>query len=128
MSYKHGFQQESHNFSKYAKFTIIDLLTSTFISKETLTQWLIKRENFWVLKLDMLNWKVLTWNLVNSKDSNYNNRILFLTVALMSLSRWKDTILKKCIWQHTQFLIFKISNKFLEKGHRSKLVRKSLFH
>ena len=48
------FQQESHNFNKHAKFTIIDQLTSTSTSKKTLTQQLIKRKNFWILKLDML--------------------------------------------------------------------------
>ena len=32
------FQQESHNFKKYAKLTNIDQLTKAFKSKETLTQ------------------------------------------------------------------------------------------
>lgn len=41
-------QQESHSFSRHAKFTIIDQLTSTSKSKETLTQRLIQRENFWI--------------------------------------------------------------------------------
>ena len=53
MTCKH-FQQESHNFNKHAKFTIIDQLTNTSKSKETLTQQLIKREHFWVFKLDAL--------------------------------------------------------------------------
>ena len=53
MACKH-FQQENHNFNKYAKFTIIDQLTNTSKSKETLTQRLIERENFWILKLDTL--------------------------------------------------------------------------
>ena len=53
MACKH-FQQENHNFNKHVKFTIIDLLTNTSKSKETLTQRLIKRENFWILKLDTL--------------------------------------------------------------------------
>ena len=48
------FQQESHNFNKHAKFTITDQLTNTSISKETLIQRLIKRENFWILKLNTL--------------------------------------------------------------------------
>ena len=49
------FQQESHNFDKYAKFTIIAQLTKTSKSKETSTQRLIERENFWILKLDTLH-------------------------------------------------------------------------
>ena len=51
MACKH-FQQESHNFNKHAKLTIIDQLKNTTKAKETLTQQLIKRENFWILKLD----------------------------------------------------------------------------
>ena len=46
------FQQESHNFNKHAKFTIIDQLTNPSKSKETLIQRLIERENFWTLNLD----------------------------------------------------------------------------
>ena len=45
MTWKH-FQQESHNF--------VDQLTNTSKFKETLTQRLIKRENFSILKLDTL--------------------------------------------------------------------------
>ena len=48
------FQQENHNFNKHSKFTIIDQLKNTSKSKETLTQRLIERENFWILKLDTL--------------------------------------------------------------------------
>ena len=47
-------QQESHNFNKYVKYTIIDQLMNASKSKETLTQQLIKRENLWILKLDTL--------------------------------------------------------------------------
>ena len=46
------FQQESHNFDKHAKFTIIAQLTKTSKSKESFTQRLMERENFWILKLD----------------------------------------------------------------------------
>ena len=53
MACKH-FQQESHNFNKHAKFTIIYQLTKTPKSKETLIQRLIERENLWILKLDTL--------------------------------------------------------------------------
>ena len=53
MACKH-FQQESHNFNKHAKFTIIDQLTNISKFKETLTQRLIERGNFWILKLDTL--------------------------------------------------------------------------
>ena len=47
-------QYESHNFNKHPKFTIIDQLTITSKSKETLTQRLTEREKFWILKLDKL--------------------------------------------------------------------------
>ena len=53
MACKH-FQQESHNFNKHAKFTIIDQLTNTSKSNKTLLQRLIEREKFWILKLDTL--------------------------------------------------------------------------
>ena len=43
------FHQEYHNFNKYAKFTIIDQLTSTSKSKETLKQQLIERQKFGIL-------------------------------------------------------------------------------
>ena len=49
------FQQECLNFKKHAKFTIMDQLTSTSKSKETLTQQLIEKENFWILNLDTLH-------------------------------------------------------------------------
>ena len=48
------FQQENHNFNKHAKFIIINQLTNISVSKKTLTQQLIKRENFWLLKLSTL--------------------------------------------------------------------------
>lgn len=47
-------QQESHSFSRHAKFTIIDQLTNHSKSKGNVTQQLIKRENLWVLKLDLV--------------------------------------------------------------------------
>ena len=53
MACKH-FQQESHNFNKHVKFTIIHQLTNTSKSKETLTQQCIEKEKFWILKLDTL--------------------------------------------------------------------------
>ena len=49
MTCKH-FQQERRNFNKHAKLAIIDQLTDTFKSKETVTQRLIEKENFWNLK------------------------------------------------------------------------------
>ena len=49
-----NFQLQSHNFNKHSNFTIIDQLMNTSKSKETLTQRLIERENFWILKLDTL--------------------------------------------------------------------------
>ena len=75
MACKH-FLQESHNFKKHAKLTVFDQLTNTSKSKKTLTQRLIERENIWILKLDTLYPKVLTWNLVNSKNNSYNERLL----------------------------------------------------
>ena len=74
MACKH-FQQESHNFNKHAKFTIIDKLTNTSKSKETLAQRLIERENFWILKLNMLYPKGCNME-PSSKDNNYNKRLL----------------------------------------------------
>ena len=53
MACKH-FQQERDNFNQHAKFTIIDQRANTSKSKETLTQRLIERENFWISKLDTL--------------------------------------------------------------------------
>ena len=47
-------QEENHSLNKHGKFTIIYQLTNTSKSKETLTQRLIERENFWILKLDTL--------------------------------------------------------------------------
>ena len=73
MVWKH-FQQGSHNFNNHAKFTIIVQLTKTSKSKETLTERLIISENFWILKLVTLYPK--KFNLVSSKHSNYNNRVL----------------------------------------------------
>ena len=48
------FQQESRKFNKHSKFTIIDQLTNHSKSKGNVTQQLIKRENLWVLKLDLV--------------------------------------------------------------------------
>ena len=48
------FQQESHNFNQHTKCVFIDQVTKTSKSKETLTQPLIERENFWILKLDVI--------------------------------------------------------------------------
>ena len=56
-------QYESHNFNKHVKFTIIDQLTITSKSKETLTQRLTERENVWILKLDKLYPKDLNMGL-----------------------------------------------------------------
>ena len=53
MACKH-FQQESHNFNKHSKCTILVKLTNTSKSKETLAQRLNERENFWILKSDTL--------------------------------------------------------------------------
>ena len=40
------FRQENHDFNKHTKLTIIDQLTNTSKSDETLTQRIIERENF----------------------------------------------------------------------------------
>ena len=47
-------QQESHSFSRRAKFTIIDQLTNTSKCKEILIQQPIERENLCILKLETL--------------------------------------------------------------------------
>ena len=54
MACKH-FQQEIHNFNKHANFIIIYHLTNASKSKETHNQWIIKRENHLILKLDTLH-------------------------------------------------------------------------
>ena len=48
------FQKKGHNFNNHAKFSIIDQLTNLSKDKETLTERLIERENFWIQKLDTL--------------------------------------------------------------------------
>ena len=65
-------QYESHNFNKHAKFTIIDQLTITSKSKETLTQRLTERKSVWICYIR----KILTWDLVNNKHNNYIKRLL----------------------------------------------------
>ena len=57
MACKH-FQQESHNFKKHSKLNIVDQLTNISDSEETLTQRLLERENFWILKVDTLYPKI----------------------------------------------------------------------
>ena len=42
-------------FNKHAKFIIIDKLTNTTKSEDTLRQRLIERENFWIQKLETLH-------------------------------------------------------------------------
>ena len=53
MACKH-FQQESHNFNKHANFIIINRLANASKSKETHNQWIIKREDHLILKLDTM--------------------------------------------------------------------------
>ena len=45
------FQEQGHNFNKYAKFIIIDKLVNLKSSKEALREMLVIRENFWIQKL-----------------------------------------------------------------------------
>ena len=46
-------------FNKHAKFIIIDKLTNTTKSEDTLRQRLIERENFWIQNLETLHPKGL---------------------------------------------------------------------
>ena len=72
MACKH-FQQESHNFNKHAKFLIIDLLTNTSKSRETLTQRLLDSEIRYAIPE---SWNLISWDLINSKPNNCNKRLL----------------------------------------------------
>ena len=45
------FQEQGHNFNKYAKFIIINKLVNLKSSKEALREMLVIRENFWIQKL-----------------------------------------------------------------------------
>ena len=47
------FQEQGHNFSKHAKFIIIDKLVNLHSSKEALREMLVI-ENFWIQKLKTL--------------------------------------------------------------------------
>ena len=44
------FAQRDHNFNTDAKFTIIEKLQNTKLSKESITELLKTRENFWIKK------------------------------------------------------------------------------
>ena len=48
------FQEQGHNFSKHAKFIIIDKLVNLHGSKEALPEMLVIRENLWIQKLKTL--------------------------------------------------------------------------
>ena len=48
------FQQQGHNFHRYAKFVITDKLVNDSSFKEILHERLIPRENFWIQKLKNL--------------------------------------------------------------------------
>lgn len=48
------FLQPGHNFERDAKFTIIEKVTKTDISKEDMTNLLLRREDFWMTKLGTL--------------------------------------------------------------------------
>ena len=52
-----------HEFNTHAKFTIIEQLKNTNISKETITKRLKQRENFWIQTLDTLKPKGLNQEL-----------------------------------------------------------------
>ena len=56
-------------FKKHAKFIIIDKLTNTTKSEDTLRQRLIERENFWIQKLETLHPKELNQVLVLNKKT-----------------------------------------------------------
>ena len=53
LAWKH-FQNSNHNFQRDAKFTLIEVITKSFITTEQLRLLLKKQENFWILKLKTL--------------------------------------------------------------------------
>ena len=57
------FGQRDHNFNTDAKFTIIEKLQNTKLSKENIAELLKKRENFWIKKLETLRLKGLNHEL-----------------------------------------------------------------
>ena len=57
------FAQRDHDFNTDAKFTIIENLQNTKLSKESITELLKKRENFWIKKLETLRPKGLNHEL-----------------------------------------------------------------
>ena len=62
------FQGKGHNFNKHAKFTIIDKMVNLHGSKEALQKVLVKREYFWIQKLEILVPFDLNKNLANKKE------------------------------------------------------------
>ena len=50
------FQMPGHNFNVYAKFTIIEEVYNKSLSKLKIRSLLEHREDFWILKLQTLNW------------------------------------------------------------------------
>ena len=49
------FAQRDHDFNTDAKFTIIEKLQNTRLNKESITELLKNRENFWIKKLETLD-------------------------------------------------------------------------
>ena len=48
------FKTRNHTFNKHTKFTLIEQLLDLNSTSETLTQQLIQREDFWIIKLKTL--------------------------------------------------------------------------
>ena len=49
------FAQPGHDFTKHAKFTFIEQVTKRDLTKSQLTNLLLKREDFWIIKLDSMS-------------------------------------------------------------------------
>ena len=61
------FKQPGHNFNKHAKFTLIEQINSTINTDiDTKKTGLKRRENFWILKLDILTSRELNPELSNA--------------------------------------------------------------
>ena len=48
------FLSAEHNFERDAKFTVIEKITKEDLNKEQLTNLILKREDFWIKKLNTL--------------------------------------------------------------------------
>ena len=62
MQFQDQHSQRERDFNTDSKFTIIEKLQNTKLSKESITELLKKRENVWIKKLETLRPKDLIMN------------------------------------------------------------------